>query len=110
MQCKSYLSREDEIVINFISNDRNFVLLSNSQDLLQMGRGEHRATWVGWGVDNDSCSVLINQRLHVQQINLPILVGQKVVLSGFNTLIRRMISFRFYKIQKILIYQGRRTK
>ena len=40
---------------------------------------------VGGGVDNDGSGVLINEGLHVEQVHLPVLLRQQVVLPGLNT-------------------------
>ena len=84
------LSWENKVIIDFICYDWNFVHLGHSQDLLEVGRREYTATRIGWRVDNDGGSVLVNERLHVEEIYFPVVVGQQVVLPGFNTCFQKM--------------------
>lgn len=68
------LSRKHKVVVDFISNDGNFVPFSNVKDLLEMRNAEHAPTRIGGIVDDDCCSLVINQRLHVVEVHLPVLV------------------------------------
>ena len=46
---------------------------------------EDRAARVGGRVDDASGSVVVDERLHVAEVDHPIVVGEKVVLPGLNS-------------------------
>ena len=80
------LAREHKVLVDLIRNDRDLVLLRDGQNVLHVLDAEHRATGVAGRVDDDGGSVLIDHRLHMVEVGLPVLVGQEVVLPGLDLL------------------------
>ena len=68
-----------------LTYDGHLVPLSNVKDLPEVGRGEDRAARVGGRVDDASGSVVVDERLHVAEVDHPVVVGEKVVLPGLNS-------------------------
>ena len=80
----SHLAGEDKIVIDFVGNDGHFVHLGHGQDLFEVGRREDAAARVRGRVDDDGGRFLVDERLHVLEVNLPVVVGQQVVFAGLD--------------------------
>ena len=58
-----------------LTYDGHLMPLSNVKDLPEVGRGEDRAARVGGRVDDASGSVVVNERLHVAEVDHPVVVG-----------------------------------
>ena len=54
------------------------------QDLSEVGRGENAATRVAGRVDDDGRCLVVDEALHVEQVDLPVLVRKEVVLVGLD--------------------------
>ena len=63
-----------------LTDDGNLVPLCNVKDLLEVSRREDGAAGVGGGVDDDGGRVVVDQGLHVAEVDHPVLVGKEVVL------------------------------
>ena len=67
-----------------LTYDGDLVPLGDIEDLPQMGRREDGAAGVGGRVDDDGRGVVVDQRLHVGEVDPPVLVGEEVVLPGLD--------------------------
>ena len=63
-----------------LTDDGNLVPLRNVEDLLEVSWREDGAAGVGGGVDDDGGRVVVDQGLHVAEVDHPVLVGKEVVL------------------------------
>ena len=72
-----------------LTYDGHLVPLSNVKDLPEVGRGEDRAARVGGRVDDDGRRVVVDEGLHVAQVDHPVVVGEQVVLPGLDPQPRR---------------------
>ena len=59
--------------------------LSNVKDLSEVGWREDRAARIGGRVDDDGGRVVVDEGLHVAQVDHPVLVGEQVVLTGLDS-------------------------
>ena len=59
--------------------------LSNVKDLSEVGWREDRAARIGGRVDDDGGRVVVDEGLHVAQVDHPVVVGEQVVLPGLNS-------------------------
>ena len=59
--------------------------LRNVEDLSEVSRREDGTAWVGGGVDDDGGRVVVDQGLHVPEVDHPVLVGQEVVLPRLDS-------------------------
>ena len=48
------------MLINFITDDRNFMFITHIYYLLYMFQTEHTTTWIRWTVNDNSSSLIIN--------------------------------------------------
>ena len=68
-----------------LTDDGNLVPLRNVEDLPEVSRREDGAAGVGGGVDDDGGRVVVDQGLHVPEVDHPVLVGQEVVLPRLDS-------------------------
>ena len=68
-----------------LTDDGNLVPLRNVEDLPEVSWREDGATGVGGGVDDDGGRVVVDQGLHVPEVDHPVLVGQQVILPGLDS-------------------------
>ena len=62
----------------------HLVSLSNVKDLSEVGWREDRAARIGGRVDDDGGRVVVDEGLHVAQVDHPVVVGEQVVLPGLD--------------------------
>ena len=68
-----------------LTDDGNLVPLRNVEDLPEVSWREDGAAGVGGGVDDDGGRVVVDQGLHVPEVDHPVLVGQEVVLPRLDS-------------------------
>ena len=67
-----------------LTYDGHLVPLSNVKDLSEVGWREDRAARIGGRVDDDGGRVVVDEGLHVAQVDHPVVVGEQVVLPGLD--------------------------
>ena len=68
-----------------LTDDGNLVPLRNVEDMPEVSRREDGAAGVGGGVDDDGGRVVVDQGLHVPEVDHPVLVRQEVVLPRLDS-------------------------
>lgn len=75
---------KNEMFINLIGDYRHKVALGDTYDLENVLFAEDASTRIRWICDDNRCSILVNQRLQMIQIDLPIALRYQVVRAAID--------------------------
>lgn len=79
------ISRENQILINLVPNHWNPMSLGHLQKVENVLLREDGATGVRGIVVDDGTGVVVNLRVEVSQVDLPILFWQQIVVPNFDS-------------------------
>ena len=73
-------SVEDKVLVDFVGDNREAMAFGNVEDVAKVVLVEDRAARVGRVVDEDGGGALVNQGLHVLEVDLPLAFRNQVIL------------------------------